>query len=36
MLAQLIAVPAQIAVTSVFVGLALWLVIWALRDLNNR
>jgi hypothetical protein len=35
MLPSLIAVPAQICVASVFVGLALWLVFWALKDLNK-
>jgi hypothetical protein len=33
MIAQLISVPAQFCVASVFVGLALWLVFWAF---NNR
>jgi hypothetical protein len=35
MIPALIAVPAQICVASVFVGLALWLVVWALKDLNK-
>jgi hypothetical protein len=36
MIPAVIAVPAQLCVASVFVGLALWLAFWALKDLNNR
>lgn len=32
MIAQLIALPAQLCVMSVFVGLALWLVFWAFNN----
>jgi hypothetical protein len=36
MINALISVPAQLCVASVFVGLALWLVFWAFKDLNKR
>jgi hypothetical protein len=32
MIAALIAVPAQLCVASVFVGLALWLVFWTFNN----
>jgi hypothetical protein len=32
MIAQLIGVPAQLCVMSVFVGLALWLVFWTFNS----
>jgi hypothetical protein len=35
MISQLIAVPAQLCVASVFVGLALWLVFWAFNNRRN-
>jgi hypothetical protein len=35
MVAALISVPAQVCVASVFVGLAVWLVLWTFNNHNH-